>query len=298
MDPPNVLWFFGAFAIAFGFYALLDTIPDSQNGLWLFVTAVAFFAGFALAAAVLLRSSWWVPGGLATALAVAAFPAVSVAFLLLIDVWPDDPFFRPFQDFSGYWLGVALATTLAGLVAFAVTGFPFLLALVVAALLIGSQLLVPAFEAGPSADDRATMALVVGALLAVGAIFLDVFDRRRDAFWFHVLGWLSIAGGLVNFTLSNGDHTRGWVPMLVLGLLLLIVAGPTRRATWAVYGVLGYYGALVHYLISGLNEDRWPFALLVLAVGLSIFATGMLVHRYGEPWAARFVRRPPPALGP
>ena len=298
MDPPNVTWFFGAFAISFGAYALLDTIPDDQNSLWILVAAVAFFVAFALAAAYLLRHSWWVPGGLAAALAVSVFPAVAVGFLQLIDVWPEDPFFEPFDQFNGWLLGVALATALVGLIAFALTAFPFLLATVVAAILIGSQIVVPGFEEAPSADDRATMALVIGAVLAIAGVFLDAFGRRRDAFWFYVLGFFSIAAGLVNFTLGDGDHDRGWVPMLVIGLAMLVAAGPIRRATWAVYGVLGYYAGLLHYLIGGLNEDRWPFAVLLLAVGLSIFATGMLMHRYGDPWAARFVRRPPPTLGP
>lgn len=298
MDPPNVLWFFGTFAISFGVYALLDTIPDDQNSLWILVTAVAFFVAFAVAAAVLLRRYWWVPGGLGATLAVATFPAVAVGFLQLIDVWPDDPFSEPFDDFSGYYLAVALATAVVGLVAFAITAFPFLLAVVITAILIGSQLLVPGFEDSPSADDRATMALVIGAVLAIGGVFLDAFGRRRDAFWFHVLGFFAVAVALVNYTLGSGDHDRGWTPMLIIGLLMLIAAGPIRRATWAVYGVLGYYAGLLHYLIAGLNENRWPFALLSLAVGLSIFATGMLMHRYGQPFAARFVRRPPPTLGP
>ena len=65
MNPPNVLWYFGAFALGFAVYELIDTIPQSQSGLWILLTAIAFVAAFALAAAVLLRRGWWVPGGLA-----------------------------------------------------------------------------------------------------------------------------------------------------------------------------------------------------------------------------------------
>ena len=71
-------------------------------------------------------------------------------------------------------------------------------------------------------------------------------------------------------------------------------AGPIGRATWAVYGVLGYYAPIVHYLLEELNESRWPFALLLLAVAVSIFLLGMLLYRYGRTWSQRFVRRPPP----
>ena len=67
MDPPNVLWFFGAFAIEFAVYALIQTIPDNKRGLWIFVVALGFLVGFAAASWLLLRRWWWVPGGLAAA---------------------------------------------------------------------------------------------------------------------------------------------------------------------------------------------------------------------------------------
>ena len=60
--------------------------------------------------------------------------------------------------------------------------------------------------------------------------------------------------------------------MLIVGLALLVSAAPIRRATWAVYGVFGFYAAVVHYLTQGLDQDRWPFALLLLFLGLSLFA--------------------------
>lgn len=299
MDPPNVLWFFGAFATGLGVYGLIETIPDSQDGLWRLVTAVGFLAAFGLISVLLLRRWWWVPGGLAAALAVGTFPAVAVGFLQLIGVWPDDPFLRPYNDFSGYWFGVALATAAVGFGAFALIRFPFILGVSIGVVIVASQLFVPCFEEGPSGDDRATMALIVGAMLVVAGVFLDAFGRRREAFWFHVLGLFAAAAGLVWFTADpGGQPDRGWVPMLIVSVLILVVAGPIRRATWAVYGVLGLYAAVVHYLLKNLNENRWPFALLLLALGLGIFVLGVLTHQYGKAWAGRFVRRPPPTLAP
>ena len=35
MDPPNVFWFVGAYAIEVGVYALIEAIPRSQDGLWI-----------------------------------------------------------------------------------------------------------------------------------------------------------------------------------------------------------------------------------------------------------------------
>jgi hypothetical protein len=299
LDPPNVLWFFGAITIAVAVNLLIVDIPDSYNGIWTFLVGLGFMLGFALASWFLLQRWWWTPAGLAAALAVASFPGVAIGFLRLIDVWPDETFFQPLDDFSAYPFVVGLATAAVGLLAFMVTRFAFIFAIVVTAILIAAQLLVPAFESSPSADDRATMAIVVGAALVVVGVFVDVFDRRRDAFWFHALGFFAIAAAIVYWaSLSSGDHDRGWIPMLIAGVIVMLVAGPTRRATWAVYGVLGYYAALVRYMANGLNENRWPFAFFLLILALSIFLTGMLLHRYGRMWADRFVRRPPPGLEP
>jgi hypothetical protein len=299
MDPPNVLWFFGAFAIGFAVYELIQSIPDKQSGLWIFLVAVGFLVAFGVSSRVLLRRWWWVPGGLAAALAVATFPAVAVGFLKLIDVWPTEPFFRPFDEFSGYTFGVGLATAAVGYLAWWLTRFSFVLGVANGAILVSAQLLAPCFDESPSGGHRAATALVIGAALVVVGVFLDAFGRRREAFWFHVLGLFSVAAGLVFFTVDpGGDPERGWIPMLIGGVLLLIAAGPVRRATWAVYGVLGLYSPVVHYLIKDLNQSRWPFALFVLALALSIFALGMVLHRYGEVWAERFVRRPPPTLSP
>jgi len=299
MDPPNVLWFFGAITIAFAVNLLISDIPASHNGIWTFLAGLGFMLGFATASWFLLRLWWWTPGGLAAALAVASFPGVAIGFLRLIDVWPDDDLFQPLDDFSAYPFAVALASAAVGLLAFMVTRFAFIFAVVVTAILIAAQLLVPAFESPPSGDDRATMAIVVGAAVVVVGVFLDAFGRRRDAFWFHALGFFAIAAALVHWaTASSGDHDRGWVPMLIAGVVVLLVAGPTRRATWAVYGVLGFYAPLVRYMVNGLNQNRWPFALFLLILALSIFLMGILVHRYGQIWTDRFVRRPPPGVEP
>ena len=299
MDPPNVLWYFGAFTLGFAVYELIATIPTSQSGLWILLTALGFLTGFALGSAVLLRRGWWVPGGLATALAVAVFPAVAVAFLTLIGVWPDGPFFEPLERFSGYTFGVGLATAAVGLAAWWLTRFSFVLAVAIGAILISAQLLTPCFDESPSGGERAAMALVIGAVLFVIGVLVDALGRRREAFWFEVLGLFSLAAGLVFLTVdAGGDPDRGWIPMLIGGAALLIAAAPVGRATWAVYGVFGLYATVVHYLAKELNERRWPFALLLIALSVALVALGMAEQRYGRAWAQRFVRRPPPELTP
>jgi hypothetical protein len=294
MDPPNVLWFAGTYAAAAATYGLLDVLPDSHRSLWLFLTALAFLAAYALAAMVLLRRGWWIPGGLATALAVGMVPGVAVGFLKLLDVWS---LRVPFSDFDGYAFGVAVVTALAALSAFRLTRFPFVLLILVGAMGIAGQLLVAAAHTSSTLDARAASSLITGSVIVVVGVLLDAFSRRREAFWFHVGGWWLVALGLVFLVFETRDADRGWVPMLVLGVLLVIAAGPIRRATWAVYGVVGYYAALLHYLDDALNERRWPFALALLGLAFSLFALGMLQQRYGTRWNERFVRRPPPSIG-
>jgi hypothetical protein len=291
MDPPNVLWYFGAFALGFAVYELIDTIPQSQSGLWILLTAIAFIAAFTFAAAALLRRGWWVPGGLAAALAVAVFPAVAVAFLTLIGVWPDDPFFEPLRRFSGSAFGVGLATALVGFAVWRLTRFPFVLAVATGATLVTAQLLTPAFDESPSGGERAATALVIGAALFVVGVFGDALGRRREAFWLEVLGLFSVAAGLVYFAaLAGGDPQRGWIPMLVGGVFLAAASGLVGRATWAVYGVLGAYTAVVHYLIEGLNERRWPFALALIALATGIVLLGMAQQRLTGTSPARAMR--------
>jgi hypothetical protein len=291
MDPPNVLWFAGAYAVAAGSYVLLGALPESHSSVWIFVAGLAFLLVYSASSHGLLRRGWWVPGGLAAALAVAMVPAVAIGFLRLIDVWSNDV---PITGFNGYALAVAIVTAVAGLIAYWLTRFTFLYFAVVTAILVAAQFLAEA-EASPSSEDRATAALVTGGLIVIVGVFLDAFGRRRDAFWFHALGWFSVAAGLVFLIVEpGGDPERGWIPMLIVGTLMVIAAGPIRRATWTVYGVLGYYAPLLHYMVTNLNENGWVFAVALLAVGLSIFVFGMVIHRFGGAWGQRFVRRPPP----
>jgi hypothetical protein len=296
MDPPNVLWFAGTYAIAFASYALLDALPESHSSVWIFVAAIVFLVVHSAASHGLLRHGCWVPGGLAAALAVALVPAVCIGFLRLIDAWSTD---MPLTDFNRSAVAVGIVTAIAGLIAYWLTRFSFLFLTVVTAILATAQFLAVAGDGSTSGHDRATAALVAGGLLVVVGVFLDAFARRRDAFWFHALGWFSAAAGLVFFVVEPGaDPARGWIPMLVVGTLMVIISGPIRRATWAVYGVLGYYAPLLHYMISGLDERRWTFAVALLAVGLSIFVVGLALHHHGRTWAERFVRRPPPGVTP
>ena len=288
LDLPNVLWWFGAITAAIATLSVLDKVPESNSDLWLFLASLGFLVAYALAAALLYRRGLWVPAGLMATVSVSVVPAVGYAFTQLVDIYPDDPFFDPFDDFSGAVFGIAVVTTIVALLAFAVTGFSFLLAVFVTAALFSVQLLTPAW--GTSGDDRALSGIVSGAIAVVIGLLLDAVARRRDAFWFYVGGYFAIGSALVYYVAigygDGGRSTGAWVALLVVGAVVLLGAAFLRRATWAAYGALGVYAALFHYL----DAHDWVRYLL-LAISLGVFVLGLLVvgtrRRPAEP--------PPPA---
>src|SRR5260221_1193331 len=86
-DTPNILWFFGAFTAAGASDAVIAQVHHSARGLWILLVSLAFLAAFALLSAVLLQRSWWVPGGVLTAMAVTFVVPAGVGFERLIGVW-------------------------------------------------------------------------------------------------------------------------------------------------------------------------------------------------------------------
>ncbi len=281
IDLVSVLWFFGAIAAGVASLAVIDRIPQSGRDIWVLLASLGFLAAYAATSWVLLHRGWIVPGGLMAALAVAMVPAIGYGFTQLIGLYPDDPFFEPFDHFSGTVFGIGVATFVAGLVAFALTRFAFVLALVVAAFLITAQLLASAGDA--TGDSRAWTAVATGSALVGLALLLDARGRRREAFWFHVGGLLAVAGALVYFlvddSFNDGPGTGSWIWLLVAGAVVLLLAGLIHRSTLAVYGTIGLAAALAHYL----DVDTWTRYVL-LVVSLGVFALGLAVASRRESW--------------
>ena len=274
-----MLWFFGAIVAAATSILVIDRVPESARDAWELLVSFAFFAVYALAALLLgvaYRSS--VPAGLMAAVAVAMVPAIGYGFTSLIGTFPDEAFSDPLQDFSGSVFAIGVATIGIALAGYALTSFSFLLGIVATATHVTAQLLLPALDPDPGAGAHATAAIVVGAGLVVVGLLLDRTQRRRDAFWLYVAGFLGLAAVLVYYSTGiDGESERGWIPMLVGSTIVLVVAAPLRRATWAVYGAAGLGSALIHYLVK---SGSW-FVYLLLAVALGAFVLGLLAHRNG-----------------
>jgi hypothetical protein len=271
LDLPDVLWFFGAITAAIASIAVLDKIPESQSDLWVLLASVGFLVAYGLAAVFLYRLGLPVAGGLMATTSAAMTPAVGYGFTQLVGLYPDDPFFEPFSDFSGTVFGIGVATVVVAAAAFALTRFSFLLALVAGAALVCVQLLTPAW--GTSGDDRALSGIVSGAVAVAIGLLLDAAGRRRDAFWPYVGGYLAVGTGLVYYLVNGigeGGGGGGWIALLAVGAAVLLGSAVLRRATWAVYGAIGVYAALFHYLDA---HDWMRYVLLVAS--LVVFALGL-----------------------
>ncbi len=274
LDLPNVLWFFGAITAVIASIAILDRVPESNADVWVLLASLGFLIAYALASLALYRRGLSIAGGLMATVSAAMVAAVGYAFTQLVDLYPDDPFFQPFSDFSGTVFGIGIATALGALLAFALTRFSFVLALFVGAVLVSVQLLTPAWST--SGDDRALSGVVSGAVVVVIGLLFDASAQRRHAFWFYVGGYFAIGASLVYYVLNgygNGGGSSGaWIALLVVGAAVLLGGAFLGRQAWAAYGALGVYSALFHYL----NAHEW-MRYVLLGVSLGVFVLGLAV---------------------
>jgi hypothetical protein len=303
-DPPHILWYFGAITAALAASATVASVHGSHRGIWQLLVGIVLAAVFTAGAVLLLRAGWRVPGGVLVAAAVTLVPAVGQAFERLIGVWPAlaTTGVGVFQDFQGAYFALGLATIFAGLAGFALVRFPFVFVTVTVAALLTAQLLVPVFVDSPGLDDHASAVLVTGAVLLLVGLVLDSVARGDDAFWWHVTGLFGLAVGLTWYAFVR-DSTWAWLTILVIAAVLILGSAPFGRATWASFGVLGVFGAMLHYDLEWTGSWRSP-ALMVL-VSLGLILLGMVLQLYARLWVARLGRpaaaapvEPPPASVP
>jgi hypothetical protein len=297
-DPPNILWYFGGISATAAANAVVGDMGAAHRGLWIFLVALVFLAGAAGLCAWVLSLGCWVPAGVLTTSAVALVPAVVVGFEHLIGVWPKHPEARnPFRGFEGFVFAPAAATVAAGLLAFWLVRFGFVLLPVTVAAALCIQFLLPALVSHPSVGDNMTTLLITGAGFVVIGMLLDARRHRNPAFWWHAVGLFAIANGLVYYVGVNpllpGDHSSlwAWVTMLVVGAALVVAAFPVGRATWATFGVAGVYAPALHYVDDA--SGAWRVPLLMVFVGLGLMVVGAILDVVGPTWPQRLSR---PAL--
>lgn len=300
-DTQNILWHFGALSAAVAGIAVIGQVHHSARGFWVLLVSLAFLAGFAVAAAGLLRADRRIPGGVLAATAVSFVPLAGEGFERLIGVWGQAGGTAVYSSagvtvnagavvvdsFNGHEFALALATASAGLIVYALVRYAFVFAWVVFAMLSAVELLMPVVVSHPNGGDRANTLLLAGLAFVGIGLYADLLHARRIAFWWHLVGLAMITAAFVYHTIVHSSP--GWIVTLGAGLAALAFAAPLHRASWALFGLLGTWAPIVHYSASWFGSLGTAFALFV--IGLSILAAGLAVQRAGDSWAGALARR-------
>jgi hypothetical protein len=295
-EPSNILWYFGGITAAYASFGVVAAVSPAHRGIYVLLVALAFMAVYAALCVVLRASKWWVPGGIFAFVFVTLVPAAGAGFEMLIGTLSTTPSggsvsvagqatqTSTFSDFRGSLFVLALATVATGLIVYLLVDFAFVLLPTAIATVVIALFFLPAVDDNASGSDVATTLIVTGALLVFFGLWQDKSGRRRAAFWWHVVGLASVALGLVYFVGSQGD-SGGWAAMLATAAVVLVLAAPLGRASWAAYGVAGAYAPLVHYTVNGGGTWRIPFILML--IGLAAVALGLVLRLEADNWATR-----------
>ena len=290
-DPPNILWYFGAIAATAAAAAVIGQTGSAHRGLWIFLVALAFCGGAAVLAAAASVVGWTIPGGVLTTSAVALIPFVTYGFEKLVGVSTGSD---PFSSWCGSDFAIVAVTIAAGVAAFWLVRFGFVLLPVAVATVLAVEFLVPVFASHPSTNAQMGVLLGTGAALVVVGMLLDARLHRSAAFWWHVVGLFAIAEALTYYAavdvfstfvpspISANHHAWAWVAMLVIGAALLLAAVPVGRATWAAFGVAGVYAPLLHYVADA--SSSWRLALVMVFVGVGLMCLGVALDVFGPRW--------------
>jgi uncharacterized protein (DUF697 family) len=285
-DPPNFLWHFGAVVAIFATAWVAGDSSDRYGDGGLLGVSAAFFATYALGAALLTRRGWRAPGGVLATLAVAAVPLLVYSIQKVAGLWPElapDAYGAFHQEIHAAWIAMELATVAVGLVAFALLRYPLILAPVCFVAWYMTMDLAPAFFGRDVTDDeRAGVSIVAGlALIAIG-IVLDVRGARRAAFWPHVFGFLALLGAICWLTYAH-NTTTAWAVVTAISLATIFLAIPLGRSTFAVFGGIGLLSSLCYWShLAFWDSVLFPIALAL--VGLAFIALGMLWQARAETW--------------
>lgn len=145
------------------------------------------------------------------------------------------------------------------------------------------------FGGGNSAT--AILAILAGlVLILLGAAF-DGGGHHPYAFWLHLLGGLSLGGGILWFW---HEHTWEWLLVMLVALLYIALARSLGRSSYAVLGGLGLAGTATYFIerwfdvgpplpfLAPATEGeagKWGQPLVYLALGLIFIVIGVFVDR-------------------
>jgi hypothetical protein len=136
----------------------------------------------------------------------------------------------------------------------------------------------------------ALLALAVGLFFVGFGAALDSGGQHPYGFWLHVVGGLSIGGGVLWFW---HEHTWEWLLVLLVSLLYVAVARALGRSSYAVLGAIGLFGTATYFIEKWFSLgslvpffeaepgsfDEWGRPLVYLVLGAVFVVLGLLVDR-------------------
>jgi hypothetical protein len=151
----------------------------------------------------------------------------------------------------------------------------------------------------------AILAILVGFVYVLIGASYDGGDHDPYAFWLHVVGGLSVGGGILWFW---HEHTWEWLLVMIVSLVYIAVARSLGRSSYAVIGAIGLAGTATYFIEKWFSlgslvpffeadpdgADKWGRPLVYLALGAVLIVLGILVER-GRP-AAPAAGEPAPTV--
>jgi hypothetical protein len=150
---------------------------------------------------------------------------------------------------------------------------------------------------GGGDDAHAVAVILVGLGFVALGRSMDAGGPSPRAFWLHLVGGVSVGGGVLWFLHTEDWH---WVIVALVALAYISAARVLLRSSYAVLGAIGLTAvasyfiekwfsltSLVPFLAAAPEDvDEWGRPLVYLALGVVLVALGLLVE-----WR----RRPEPA---
>ncbi len=300
----SALVYLGGFVILSSTAALLGILGD-EHGDWALVGYSALASALALGVALWFeRSGRAVAAGVLATLAVVFFAVFVGSVENVLGILNAE-----LGDYQAGSLVVELATIAAALIALRRFRAPLLV------LPIAVTFWFAVVDLGSLSSDATlgeVLSILVGIVLIAAAIVVDRAGREPYGLWLHLVGGLSLGGGVLS--LVDGDVA--WAFVGLLSLAYVAAAYLLVRSSYAVLGVIGILATTTYFTFDavglvgaflpfggGSSErdglDAWQVSLWFVAVGLGIVALGLLGDRLGSLWPDRDdQRRDRDALAP
>lgn len=285
--------------VALGSLLALLAIAEQDHGRGglLLASAVALAATGALAEA-LRRRGEWLPAGLVSVVAVLMFGTVVGTIVDLLGLFPDDA-----PDESGFFtegfpfgvLILEVAVMAAALYARRRFAFPFHTFVFAAALWYPVMDLLEGVVGGGN-TGTAVLAILVGLGFVAAGAANDEPEHDPSAFWLHLVGALSVGGGIVWFWHDSAGES---LLVMLVSLAYVLAARRWARSSYAVLGALGLAAATTYFVERWFSEETfipfvqpegdnppdWGRPLMYLLLGVVYMLLGWLVgpRRRPEP---------------